>query len=549
MKVLRRILSGAAIVPLITSCLFKNDMSYPYIIGEIGTFSVEGQKSAAIDTKTRTVVVELDETADITKVRVVEAKPAPEPVARFAEDIPEVLDLSSPYVVTVSTYQDYRWTVSAVQPIERYVNCPQSSRKPLFNTDERTVLLYLLPDSNLSEVTIESMKLEKEGSSVVSTTGFEVVDGVPVEKTVEISEEDFPLTLDCTLERSFTVLCGGEEVVWKLSAVRVQGDLKIDMVAPWCWSADVTAEFGGEGEPYLEYRPVSSEEWTEMRDVSIDGLSVTAKLTGLSEGTVYAVRICDGGDMSQEYQFTTSLPVQIGNMGFNDWYTSSRGIWFPGTDGGEKIWDTANEGASTIGANNPTKPEYSFLAPSAGSEGVSAGNTAAARLESSLVLGMFAAGNIYTGDFGKPSIGAQIGAVLDWGTPFTSRPKALKGYYSYTPQQITNVKPPYEDLKGTTDKCQILVMLTDWDQPFTVDTSKGIFVDQDNDPHIIAYHKFESDLRTDGYVPFEFELEYRRPDATPKYAVVIACASYKGDFFTGGLGSVMYVDEFEFVYE
>ena len=28
-----------------------------------------------------------------------------------------------------------------------------------------------------------------------------------------------------------------------------------------------------------------------------------------------------------------------------------------------------------------------------------------------------------------------------------------------------------------------------------------------------------------------------------------ACASYLGDYFTGGVGSLLYVDEFEFVYD
>ena len=100
------------------------------------------------------------------------------------------------------------------------------------------------------------------------------------------------------------------------------------------------------------------------------------------------------------------------------------------------------------------------------------------------------------------------------------------------------------------DQCQILVMLTDWDEPFKVNTNAGTFVDQENDPHIVAYAKFESPENTGGqYKEFTLPLEWRRPDATPKYAVIVACASYKGDFFTGGVGSMMYVDEFEFIYD
>ena len=35
---------------------------------------------------------------------------------------------------------------------------------------------------------------------------------------------------------------------------------------------------------------------------------------------------------------------------------------------------------------------------------------------------------------------------------------------------------------------------------------------------------------------------------TPSYAVVVACASYRGNFFTGAVGSTLYVDDFKFTY-
>lgn len=99
------------------------------------------------------------------------------------------------------------------------------------------------------------------------------------------------------------------------------------------------------------------------------------------------------------------------------------------------------------------------------------------------------------------------------------------------------------------DKLQILVLLTDWDRPFLVQTASQKFVDQFGDD-IIARGTIESDVDTDGeYVEFECPLVYNDNTRIPKYAVVIACASLYGDYFTGGVGSVLYVDEFEFVYD
>ena len=234
-------------------------------------------------------------------------------------------------------------------------------------------------------------------------------------------------------------------------------------------------------------------------------------------------------------------------MGFDQWWNSKEdnsGSWYPNASSSVKIWDTANGGTGFLGGTNPTQPEYSFLATS------DPDNTAAAKLQS-MKVGKFAAGNLYTGEFLKVSAGGGLGALLNWGTPFTARPRALKGYYSYSPVEIGEADPPYESLKGQMDKCQLLVILTDMDDPFMVDTALGKFFDQTPaNKDIIAYAKYESDEDTGGqYREFNLELEYWRPDATPKYAIVISCASYLGNYFTGGVGSVMYVDEFEFIYD
>ena len=65
---------------------------------------------------------------------------------------------------------------------------------------------------------------------------------------------------------------------------------------------------------------------------------------------------------------------------------------------------------------------------------------------------------------------------------------------------------------------------------------------------IIAYAEKAIDESTDGYVEFTLPLVYRS-FRTPRYVIVIACASYYGNYFTGGRGSVLYVDEFSFVYD
>ena len=74
-------------------------------------------------------------------------------------------------------------------------------------------------------------------------------------------------------------------------------------------------------------------------------------------------------------------------------------------------------------------------------------------------------------------------------------------------------------------------------------------MDLEKDPAIIALGEIVTDADTQGkYVEFECVLEYRN-DRKPKYIVAVACSSLYGDYFTGGQGSVMYVDEWEFMYK
>lgn len=264
------------------------------------------------------------------------------------------------------------------------------------------------------------------------------------------------------------------------------------------------------------------------------------------------------GTSSGEVAFSTEAEAQVANMNFDQWCSEtvygSKTSWYPAPDASSgRIWDSANKGVLFIGRECATTPEAEFVA-------VSGDGKQAARMQSMfpsfLGIGRFAAGNLLTGEFlGTVGSGSNLGARMLWGTPFTSRPSALKGWYAYSPEAIDHDDlGKHPELVGAGDTMQILVMLGDWDEPFEVNTAEGVFIDQENDPHIIAYGKIESSEATVGsdgalkYVEFNCPLEYRALDRKPKYVIINACASKYGDDFTGAVGSLLYVDEFEFVY-
>jgi hypothetical protein len=85
---------------------------------------------------------------------------------------------------------------------------------------------------------------------------------------------------------------------------------------------------------------------------------------------------------------------------------------------------------------------------------------------------------------------------------------------------------------------------------FFVDTGSNKFVDFSmSNKTLIAFNKLESSEKVTSYRAFTLPLGYRDINKKPTFAILTCCSSYLGDYFTGGEGSVMHADEFEFIYD
>ena len=517
----------------LSSCVFSNDLDYPLLFGGFAAFEAEKQVSCDIDPSSRTVTVALDEVADISAVKV-KSYTLTEG-ARLEEPLPETLDLTSPVDVMVKTWQDYPWKITATQDIERYVHCSGQVGEATFNPALRSVIVKVSEDQSLSALRIDGMKLGPRGSEIVSTSAYEA-DGSGT--SLVTRDCSFPMTLDCVLDRTFTVEFEGKKTDWTFKAVQVAIEVQVQSVVPWCRSAEIKALFSGKGTPSLQIRP-SGGEWTEVSGATVSGVGISATVKGLTPGTAYECRVVENGNESAAVSFVTDRDLQLANMGFDDWSLKGKtwNPWAENASGDALVWDTANSATSTF-IGSISRPEEDFVA-------VSGAGKKAARLESTFAVVKFAAGNLFTGRF----VGlVQLGAELAWGIPFDSKPKALHGYYCYKPSKIDYADAEREDLKGKNDIGQIQVILTDWAEQFHVISTTGQYVDTKRDPAIIAYASLEFDEMNDSYVEFTLPLEYR-DIRTPRYIVIVAASSRWGDFFTGGMGSTLYLDEFELVYE
>lgn len=332
-------------------------------------------------------------------------------------------------------------------------------------------------------------------------------------------------------EFTFEALDKQNQMVESKFAVTVIPDVETSTISvePWAKHAVLFGMWNTIEKPSgvgFEYKKVSDSEWIKVTDnLQIDGSNYSKKITGLEPNTEYVFRTVSDKEASNEIRFTTERADQISNMNFDTWNGSN-----PYSSESEMWWDSSNANGIVTNVSKETSH-------------IKKGS--AAKLETKSTLGILAAGSIYLGKFG--SLQGMSGATLDFGRPYNCRPLTLKGWYDYTPATIDHTKSPYGNLKGESDICEIYCLLTDWISPFTVNTSDKIFIDFANDPKIIAYGTLTNNSSTNGWKAFEIELEYRS-NRTPKYCVIVCASSKYGDYFTGGKGSVLYVDEFEFTF-
>lgn len=508
----------------------KNDIPYPRLQGNITAIEVEGQAAAAvIDSAAMTVTVDLADTVDMAQVRLLKFTLSDNTTAEPASDSGDVLDMRTPLKYTLTTWPDqhYEWTVTAVQTIERYVRAVNQVGDAVFNVGECMVMLPIAEDVPLDKIEILEMQLGPSNSVITP---------------------DPTQVHDFRAPQKFTVTYRDVTEEWTVMVMPTEVTVTTSEADAWAHFAYLYGMVpSGSEAPGFRYMKAGGSEWTDVpaADVTVDGMNVSALLRGLEPGADYVYKIYSGSLEGGEVSFTTETAAQMPNMGFDAWNTTE-GVVYPNADQGENFWwDSGNKGAK-IGGKTPTSQETSFLA-------VSGDGKSAARLETVNAIIAMAGGNVFSGHFGSVQ---GLGAEVFFGRPFSTRPTRLTGYYSYQPKTIDNVKPPEgvtlpfdpNTIKGQMDCCHIFVYVTAWDGPYRVNTTERRYLNV-NDPDVIGYGELVDNVGTGGqYKEFSIDIKYR-DHRKPTYCAVVAVASKYADYFTGGIGSLMYVDEFAFEYD
>lgn len=322
----------------------------------------------------------------------------------------------------------------------------------------------------------------------------------------------------------------------------------------------------------FEYAKVGSDVWTfveasQIRASFAKGSSYTITLKDLELGTTYRYRAASGTQTggityrTEESTFTTGTLSQFPNASFEEW-SNRDGVIMPNINANDEAWDTGNHGAklaSKILTNNNS--EYKHL------------GLYSAKLESQkasvLGIGKFAAGNLFYGKYIETD---GMDGVIGFGRPmdFPNRelkPIAIRIWVKYIPSNDWEKKSslPAEAGDLTTDVGHIYTALFDGPDNgdsdksnhgkygFVVRTkSSGQRLFNKGAENVIAYGEHVFSEATPGNDLIEITIPYDyyegKENTHPTHISIVCTASKYGDYFVGGKGSTMYVDDVEIVY-
>lgn len=555
MKRFFRILSGVALLSA-TACI-ENDIPYPVV--EVGITAIEGEgfTLSGIDIATKTVTITLDERTDIEQVRIDSVHFDTQTTNPIRVEKQELLDqivatpalvgrfdMRTPIYATLRLYQDYRWTIRAEQPIERYFTIAGQVGATVFDLKNRHATAYLPKGSDRSAVSVTGLKLGPEGitsysptAEQLSGTSFETVRFVDI--TAHGRTERWVLSVEASANTvSLTGADAWSQVIW-LYGAGVQGE---------------TMGF--------RYRQQDAEAWTEVPDVATDGGSFSARLRADAQTTYEVLAYC-GDEQSEVQTLTTEAVMQLPNGDMELW-SQPKAPWLPYLSDGEgnpvdQYWDTGNKGSTTLGERyNVTTPAEDVHAGSTG--------TRSAELASRYVALKFAAGNLFVGQYAATR---GTNGVVNFGRPFTLRPTAVRVWVKYAGGAITDVGsvPPGTSLSvGDPDNGAIYIALGTWSKeryglglndelfgtdasPVSIDTRKATSFFNPRGEDVIAYGERAFVEPIDTWTQVTIPITYRATDERPTHLILVCSASRWGDYFTGSRDSKLWVDEVELVYE
>lgn len=296
----------------------------------------------------------------------------------------------------------------------------------------------------------------------------------------------------------------------------------------------------------IYYRLAGTQDAWSKKAIAVtrSGAAFSAQLTGLQPGARYEYKAVLGEAESDLFYFTTEEKYKIPNGDLEQWTTEGKGWALAAPNTNDVFWNSGNNGSSTLKVTNICEPTQEKRH----------GGQYAAKLSTLTVASQLAAGNLFAGQFGSASV-MPLGAKLTFGRPYNgSHPESMNVWVHYTPAVMT--KKDTSKVPTEKDHGQIYVAFTD--NTVSISTGDKQYFDPNGDPQrnfqVLGYGEVTwegvdygdgADLKLVN-IPVKWNDKART--VKPTHIVIVCSASKYGDYFVGGAGSVMYVDDFELVY-
>ncbi len=533
-----------------------NDLPYPVVVPNVTSMTVQDAVKVDIDYEAREVVVYVSETTDLRTV-VVQSVEFDLDITKSSVQLLGVHDLTTPLKFTLTTYQDYEWTLKAVRPVERYFTVAGQIGSSVIDEYNKRVIVQVSQGSVLSNLTVTSFKLGPKEVSTYSKTP---------EQMKNFSQG---LQVDVT--------AFGVTETWTIYAEISTISVELSKINPWTTSAYITAMAIADRETIFKYRAKGDSDWLQVdpADVTSDGGTFVANIKGLLPQTTYEVAVRNGDQETPAQEFTTAPATKLPNASFEyaslvsgssyyKFYDPACGV----ADGETMFWGSGN-GEGSEGINGSAS--MGIVITTIDKQTKVDGKQSVCAMTSQMA-GILAAGNIFTGQFAG-LVGTEGGKV-NFGRPWTTRPKALKLHCKYTtgkmdiigkmPVGVTLSKEDY-------DRAQIKVAIGTWSyrqyggtatSPVLINTTDSkTFVDFNTDEstvangEVIIYHNGYSlngsdrvESETGEWVEYTIPLNYHDLDTVPTHIIISCAASQYGDYFSGCSKSKLWLDAFELIY-
>lgn len=516
------ILVFSLFVLAIGSGCIKNDIPYPHIKQLILSLSADGEiRRADIDSTQLVATVYLDEDVDIEKVSFNEFS-----YTDGAECSVNLLegeyDLSRPFVVTLHKYYDYQWLIVGSQDILRYFEVEGQIGDTEINADACRVVVKVPESADLSALVLRRVKLGPAGITTITPA---LEPGV-----IDLSK---PMIVD--------VISHGRTQKWMIMAERTTQIVATTGADAWANVVWVYGQGQAERNNGFEYKKAGESTWTKVPEqyVTTNQGVFFCYIPHLESLTEYVVRAVSEGEPGNEIKVTTTATEDIPDGDFEQWWLNGK-IWCPWNKDGLQFWDTGNTGTAVLGQSNAVPTDYTPT-----------GTGKAAELSTGFFgiagIGKLGAGSIFTGKFAKVD---GTNGILNFGQPWRLRPTRLKGYFRYKTANINYASTEFTDLKGRPDTCHIYVALTDWTAPYEIRTNpKNRNLFDKNASYVIAYGDLQCGETMDAYAEFTIDIDYRDKLKEPSYLLITCAASKYGDYFTGGVGATLWVDNLYFEWD